>query len=137
MTVLCVLIAHDRTEAVPDYATADEIGRYSTEAADTAQQVKFLSQFGIKVDTKSKKSDTVKIPVNFDEVYEEYNKLQNEAGLDLSPFNGEDAARVVYKLKDKDRYVTLLIFKAHVIGGHLSTGEYGDSYEALNNGTTG
>ena len=136
LTVLCVVIALEKKEAVPDYATADEIGRYFTEASDTDAQVKFLTQFGIRVNTKTKKSDEVTIPADFKDVYNEYNELQKQAGLDLSPFRGEQVSRVVYKLKDKEKYVTLLIFKAHVIGGHLSTGVYGDGYEALN-GKTG
>ena len=121
---------------MPDYATADEIGRFFTEAADTDAQVEFLSQFGIKVNTKTKQSDTITIPLNFDNIYNEYNELQQAAGLDLKPFRGEQVSRVVFKLQDKEKYVTLLLFKAHVIGGHLSTGVYGDGYEALN-GTTG
>ena len=132
LTVLCVVIALERKEAVPDYATADEIGRFFTEAADTDAQVEFLTQFKIKADTKTKRTDTITIPVNFDEIYTSYNELQKQAGLDLSPFKGEQVSRVVFKLKDKEKYVTLLIFKAHVIGGHLSTGVYGDGYEALN-----
>ena len=136
LTALCVIIALEKKQAVPDFATADEIGTYFTEAADSDAQAKFLAQFGIRIDKKGKKSDKVKIPVSFDEVYDEYNGLQRAVGLDLKPFRGEQVSRVVYKLKDKKKYVTLLIFKAHVIGGHLSTGIYGDGYEALN-GTTG
>lgn len=136
LVVLCVIIAMEKKTAVPEYATADEIGRYFTEAADTEMQEEFLEQFGIKVDTKSKTSDKIIIPKSFDDVYEEYNGLQKLIGLDLSPFKGGEANRVVYKMKDKEKYVTLLIFKGHVIGGHLSTGIYGDGYEALN-GKTG
>ena len=136
LSVLCVIIALERREAVPDYATADEVGRYFTEAADTKAQAQFLKQFGIKVNTSTKKADKIIIPADFDDIYEEYNELQKAIGLDLSPFRGEQVSRVVYRLRDKEKYVTLLIFKAHVIGGHLSTGVYGDGYEALN-GKTG
>ena len=132
LTVLCVIIALERKEAVPDYAESEKTGRYFTEAADTDAQERFLSQFGIKVKTKTKKSDMVTIPADFDDVYRDYNELQKAIGLDLSLFRGEQVSRVVYRLKDKEKYVTLLIFKAHVIGGHLWTGIYGDGYEALN-----
>ncbi|MCR5653381.1 MAG: DUF4830 domain-containing protein [Ruminococcus sp.] len=132
LIVLCAVIALERKQAVPDYATADEVGRFFTEAADTDAQLRFLNQFGIKADKSTKKHDKVTIPADFGEVYEEYNELQKETGLDLSPFRGTEVSRVVYKLRNKEKYVTLLIFKAHVIGGHLSTGVYGDGYEALN-----
>lgn len=137
MIAFCIIIAFGRKPAVPDFATADEVGKYSTAAGDTKAQVKFLSQFGIKIDKNTKKTDTVTIPENFNEVYEDYNNLQIEAGLDLKPFRGEQVSRVVYKINKKEGYATLLIFKGRVIGGHLSTGEYGDGYEALNYGTTG
>ena len=132
LIVLCAVIAFERKTAVPDFATADEVGRYSTNAADTKAQVKFLSQFGIKIDKDSKKTDNIKIPESFNEVYEDYNKLQIEEGLDLKPFRGEQVSRVVYKLNKKEGYATMLVFRGRVIGGHLSTGEYGDGYEAFN-----
>ena len=137
MIALCVIIAFGRRAAVPDFATADEVGKYSTLAGDTTAQVKFLSQFGIQADKSTKKTDTVTIPENFNEVYEDYNTLQNEAGLDLKPFRGEKVSRVVYKINKKEGYATLLIFRGRVIGGHLSTGEYSDGYEALNYGSIG
>ena len=137
LTALCAVIAFERRTAVPDYATADEVGRYFTEAADTEAQVRFLRQFGIRVNPKTKKSDKVNIPADFDEIYNAYNELQKAIGLDLSPFRGQQVSRVVYRLRDKEKYATLLIFKAHVIGGHLGTGIYGDGYEALNYGKTG
>ncbi len=137
LTALCAVIAFERKAAVPDYATADEIGRYFTEASDTKAQVGFLAQFGIRVNPKTKKSDKVTIPADFNGVYDDYNELQKAIGLDLCPFRGERVSRVVYRLADKDKYATLLIFNAHVIGGHLSTGIYGDGYEALNYGKTG
>ena len=131
LTVLCLIISFERKEAVPDYVETGDVGRYFTEAADTDAQVRFLSQFGIRVNTRTKKSDIVTIPDEFDDVYEDYNELQKAIGLDLSPLRGEQVSRVVYRLRGKEKYVTLLIFRAHVIGGHLSTGVYGDGYEAL------
>lgn len=136
LTLLCVIIALNKRPPVPEYATADEIGNYSTEATDTKAQEKFLRQFGIKADTTTKRSDEVTIPSDFDEIYNNYNELQRAVGLDLTPFRGEKVSRVVFRLKDKDKYATLLIFKSRVIGGHVSTGVYCDGYEALN-GTTG
>lgn len=137
LIALCVIIAVGRRVSVPDFATADEVGRYSTLAADTNAQAKFLSQFGIKIDKSTKKTDTVTIPKDFNEVYEDYNDLQLEAGLDLKPFRGEQVSRVVYKINKKEGYATLLIFRGRVIGGHLSTGEFSDGYEALSYGKIG
>ncbi len=136
ITVFCVIIAMERKEAVPSYAESKSTGRYSTEAPDTEAQLKFLSKFGIKADKRQKKQDEIIIPSEFNKVYTDYNELQKSVGLNLEPFKGETAERITYKVKNKEKYVTLLIFKARVIAGHLSTGVYGDGYEALN-GTIG
>ncbi len=135
LTALCMVIALEKKQPLPDYAKADKVGRFFTEAPDTEARIEFLRQFKIIVNPNSEKTDKVTIPAEFGRVYEEYNELQKRTGLDLSPFKGEQVSRVVYKLKDKEKFVTLLIFKAHVIGGHLSTGIYGDRYEALNGAT--
>lgn len=136
MAALCFLIAYERQDAVSSYATADEIGRYSTEAPDADAQADFLLQFGLEADKKSRKTDKITIPVKFNEVYTAYNELQKAVGLNLEPYKGIQAQRAVYKIKNEQKYATLIIYKARVIGGHLSTGIFDDGYEALN-GKTG
>jgi hypothetical protein len=127
----CSLIIGENKELVLSSSSCDEIGEYFTEAKDTKGQEKFLKQFNIAVDSKSKSEDSVTIPKTFGTVYEEYNKLQKEIGLDLTSYKGREVSRVVYKIKDAESYVTLLIYKGHFIGGHISSGVYGEKYKPL------
>ena len=136
---LCLLISCERRGAIQGYATADEVGRYSTEAPDTEAQAEFLSRFGAEIDRASKSADTVIIPKAFNSVYEAYNRLQREIGLDLAPYGGREAERVTYRIKNSGGSVTLLVLEGHIIGGHISDGVYGHKYKALseNYGKTG
>ena len=66
---LCLFIAFERHDAVKGYATADEVGRYVTEAPDTEGRLGFLSQFGIEAEPDSEVCDSVVIPKAFDDTY--------------------------------------------------------------------
>ncbi len=61
---------------------------------------KFLSSFGIEVLPDSLEISEIEIPENFDEVYENYNLLQIECGLDLSSYKGKNATRYTYIMKN-------------------------------------
>ncbi len=58
----------------------------------------FLQSFGWEVKRKNIDSAAVNIPDPFDLVYENYNKLQIEAGLDLAPYAGRRAMRYTYEV---------------------------------------
>ncbi len=60
--------------------------------------LRFLSSYGIKASYHPIETEIVEIPKVFDEVYEEYNLLQLESGLDLSPYKGKTAVRYSYKI---------------------------------------
>ncbi len=67
---------------------------YSTDA-DTVNR-KFLSSYEIKTDSKPIEISEFEIPKKFDKIYEEYNLLQIESGLDLAPYKGRKAIRYTY-----------------------------------------
>ncbi|MCH5303520.1 MAG: DUF4830 domain-containing protein [Ruminococcus sp.] len=127
---MCFLIGSERKGAVREFATCDEIGRYFTEVSDIKSRVEFLKQFGIEIYKKSEKKDTITIPNTFNVTYKYYNKLQKDAGLDLEMFKGCEVERAVYKMKTGGN-VTLLIYKGHVIAGHIESGIYGQTYRPL------
>ena len=56
----------------------------------------FLSGYGWVVSAKSVEREEVVLPEKPDAVYENYNLLQKEAGLDLSPYYGKKAVRFTY-----------------------------------------
>lgn len=64
--------------------------------ADNNANIEFLKSYGWEVDTKPIDEAEVIIPNPFDLVYENYNKLQLEAGLDLEPYKGMHGKRYTY-----------------------------------------
>lgn len=61
---------------------------------------RFLSSFGIRTEPNPTEVSQIKIPEEFDAVYENYNLLQIESGLDLSPYKGKQAVRYTYIMKN-------------------------------------
>lgn len=66
--------------------------------ASNSQAIEFLSSYGWETDGKCIESETIIIPEPFDLVYENYNNMQLEAGLDLRPFMGKKGVRYTYKI---------------------------------------
>ena len=63
-----------------------------------ADNIEFLKSYGWEVKKRPLEKENVKIPEQFDAVYENYNKLQIEAGLDLSDFRGKTGVRYTYEV---------------------------------------
>ncbi len=57
---------------------------------------RFLSAYGWEVERGREECAAVKIPKPLGEVYEQYNKIQDMAGLDLRPYEGEEGVRYTY-----------------------------------------
>ncbi len=131
LILACSLVLGQGNEVILSTATCDEVGSYSTDASDTKGQEKFLQQFSITVVKKSKVQDKIVIPETFNKAYKDYNKLQNKIGLNLLSYKGKEVKRVVYKMKNSKDYVILLVYKGHVIGGHIFSGIYGERYKPL------
>lgn len=134
LVLVCTFILGQDREEVLSTATCDEIGSYSTNAADVAEQVKFLKQFGIKTTDIKPEVDTVIIPKSFNKTYKDYNNLQKKVGLNLQPYSGKEVNRAVYKIKKSKDYVTILIYKGHAVGGHISSRIYGEKNRPLTAG---
>ncbi len=63
---------------------------------DNTKNTEFLQSYGWEVKTKPVESANIIIPNPFDLVYENYNKLQKEANLDLYPYRGMSGVRYTY-----------------------------------------
>lgn len=124
--IVCIISMTNLMASTPDTATCDELGAYTLNVRDTEDQLAFFNKFKITADPKSKKTRNVTIPAEFNEVYNEYNELQKEIGLDLTKFKGKAAQEVTYAITDENySFAVLLICDSRVIGAHLTNGEYG------------
>ena len=82
-----------------------------TEVYDTSGILSFISTFGWEVDEEPDEVREVVIPVEFDEVYKNYNAIQIKQGYDLQKYSGERVKRWTYTIKNtKGQYIILLTF---------------------------
>ena len=109
-------------------AVCKGVGEYSLKFATDRDKQKFWSTFNAEGTLVT--IDSVKIPQEFNKVYEDYNKLQKKMGLDLDKYRGTTAKRFVYETED-DMYVSVLTHKGKVIACHKCTNIYGDEFQAL------
>ncbi len=131
VAVICVACMVSSQSTPNQTATCDRLGTYSLKAENADEQKKFLQQFGIEVEPDSSETEEVVIPDYFNEVYEEYNDLQKQIGLDLEKQKGKIAEKITYKLANSDEYAVLLVVNGTVAGGHKTNGEFGSGYEVL------
>ena len=105
--------------------------------------IDFLKQLDLTADGANAESRKITIPAEFNDIYAAYNELQRSVGLDLTPYLGKEAELFTIPLKNSEQeYAELLVCSGNVIGGHLTSGKYGDEIKPLpvikeQNGTTG
>lgn len=107
-----------------NYTTATQTGQYSLVAKTNEDRIKFLSQFGWEVEPDPIEICEIKIPSKFNEVYENYNSMQKDQGLDLSKYKEQNCTRYTYQvLNYKDApggiRANILVFNNKVIGGDI------------------
>jgi hypothetical protein len=99
--------------------------KYSLAASTNEERIAFFQQFGWEVKPQPIADGEVTIPEKFDDVYTKYNNLQQEQGLDLTPYAGKTCKQWVYEItnypEQKCMRGTLLVYDGRVIGGDLCT----------------
>ncbi len=120
---------------VPEYTprTTAAIARVNKEYTfdrikTNEDRIKFLGQFGWKVDPEPTEEVTMKIPAEFDRVMSSYNELQKKEGLDLSKYRGREVTRYSYNVTNYPEYggkvtASVIIYKHRVIGGDVSSSD--------------
>jgi hypothetical protein len=95
------------------------------EDSDTAR-CDFLAKYGWQVTTVPKEVQEVTIPSQFNEVYEQYNDLQQSQGFDLRGYQGKNVKRYTYLIHNYPQdvgevYANVLVYGDKVIGGDVCT----------------
>ncbi len=81
---------------------------------DNSKNISFLKSYGWEIEEKAIEKVDFTIPKEFDEVYKNYNELQNLSGNDLEEYKGEKAIRYTYIVKNFPR-TTAQTVRANVI----------------------
>lgn len=78
------------------------------------ENIKFLNDFGWVVSEAVIETEKIEIPFVFDEVFNNYNQLQIEAGLDLTKYKGKKGIRYTYEVLNYPQKINDVV-RANVI----------------------
>ncbi len=111
------------------------------DGSTNAARISFINSCGWETDPSHCELKEVRIPVEFDEIYEDYNRLQLEQGFDLRPHRAHSVKQYTYLIHNyrdegsgtplPDIYANLLVEDGRVIGADISSGEAGSFIAAL------
>lgn len=73
-------------------------GADSIPGATNEQRIAYIESFGWDPGFTHTAVENVRIPVEFDDVYEEYNALQRKQGFDLRKYRAHTVKRYTYEL---------------------------------------
>ncbi len=97
--------------------------RGSFDAANNAQRVTFLENFGWDVSDEPIEVCEIILPENFDEVYKRYNELQKTQGLNLEKYKGRRAKRWTYQVlnypSDDEVHANVIVCDDKIIAGDI------------------
>ena len=103
-----------------------------TSGSTNALRVEYLSGLGYTVDETAISVKEIVIPEKFSDVYNEYNRLQQTAGFDLSRYRGNKAVVYTYRLSDsEDTVINLIVSDNNIIGGDISSVRIDGEMKAL------
>lgn len=96
-------------------------------ARDGEKNTEFLNSYGWKTDEIVIEREEVVIPEKFDDVYYNYEFLQNEAGLSLEKYCGKKCVRYTYRVTnypfetDGEVRANVICYKGKAIAGDIMT----------------
>ena len=107
---------------------ASDGSKVYTGVKSNEDRVEFLRRFGWEVNTAPNETVNVTVPETFDDIFEGYNRLQLEQGLDLSRYRRKTVTRYTYTVTnypdyDGEVFATLLVYRGRVIGGDICSAE--------------
>ena len=88
------------------------------------ERLEYLSSFGWQVEQEPAETREVMIPKEFNDVYQNYNAMQQAQGFDLRPHAGETCTQYKYHITnypgETEVFATLLVRGRLIIGGDVA-----------------
>ena len=90
-----------------------------------ADRIAYCNLLGLNVTQEPNEVMEVRIPDEFDDVYQNYNEMQKKNGFDLSKYKGKNVKRWNYTVCNYPDHeegtveINLLVYKNKVIGGDI------------------
>lgn len=107
----------------------------SIRGSTNSERIQFINSCGWETEATHCDLTEVRIPTNFDEVYEEYNDLQILQGFDLRPYRAHSVKKYTYNITNyhtegasafsQEMYANILVENGIIIAADISSGEAG------------
>lgn len=128
MAALITLIVFIPTYEAPTTDVSAQPGISYTKIKTNDDRVKFLGQFGWQVESTPIEEKNVRVPTEFDKIFNTYNEMQKRQGLDLADYKGKSVTRYTYKVTNYEGYdgvvyANIIVYKNRVIGGDICTAD--------------
>lgn len=100
--------------------------KYSIDASNNEQRIELLNNYGWQVNSEPVEICDIKIPTVFNDVYEKYNQIQKDQGLDLKKYMGKACKRFSYDVTNYPNYsgnvrANILVIEDKVVAGDISS----------------
>lgn len=100
------------------------------------QRTEYIESFGWNTGSVPCEVKEIRIPVNFDEVYEEYNDIQRSQGFDLRKYRAHTVRQFTYEITRTDDdpvplLAHLLVENGVIIGADITSAQAGGFTGAL------
>ena len=140
--VICILVCScivyfrdsDISESVSVSDETVEIKEFKVKT--NKDRVELLKGYGWEADEEPLEIMEVRIPREFDGVYEEYNEIQKKQGLNLEKFSGKKVMRYTYKINnykgEEEVVANIIIYKNKLIAGDVCSPKMGGFMHGLN-----
>ena len=96
--------------------------KYSVSAKNIDELRNIAENFGISVNFPESVQD-IKIPMEFNEVYEDYNRLQYDIGMNLEDYRGEECLLYTFAI-NKEEVLHMISWNGLFIGGDISQKDF-------------
>lgn len=105
---------------------AEPAAKLSAVVKNNEQRVSYLKSLGWQVEKEPVEEQSVTIPKDFSDVYEEYNALQRSQGFDLKKYSGLEATRYTYEVTNhpdaSGRVVAdMIVYRGEVIAADIQS----------------
>ena len=104
--------------------------KYSTSAKNISEIKHLAENFGINIADDSPIIENIRIPMQFNSVYQEYNSLQHDIGMDLEKYRGEDCKKYTFDT-DENCVLNIIVYNNHFIGGDISEKEFNGKIKSI------
>lgn len=106
---------------IVNMSPSDETAHFSVNSNE--DMVAFLEYYGWSVDPEPISVQEITIPAEFDDVYNYYNEIQKEQGLDLSLYLGQSGTRYTFRVHNHPTYTVEVWANVVVIENLIVAGD--------------